>query len=53
MLEGRVVFVAVEAKTPVLSEGLSARSKEAAPKGRVICLKRGINGKNFCIMMLF
>ena len=55
MLEGVFVFVAVEAKPPVCSEGISASGgrKEVAPKGRVVCLKRGTNGKIFCIMMLF
>ena len=53
MLEGMVVFVAVEAKPPVFSEGISARYKEPTPKGRVVCLKQGLNGENFCIMMLF
>ena len=43
MLEGLVVFVAVEAKPPGFSEGISARRKEAAPKERIVCLKRDIN----------
>ena len=53
MLDGMVVFRAVDGKPPVFLEGISARWKEAAPKGRVICLKRGLNGETFCIMMLF
>ena len=53
ILEGMVVFVAIEAKLPVVSEGISTRLKEAAPKGRVVCLKRGLNVENFCIMVLF
>ena len=53
MLEGMVVFVAVEAKPLDLSEGINARRKEAAPKGRVVGLERGLNSETFCMMMLF
>ena len=55
MLEGVAVFVADEEKPLVFSEGITASGgyKEAIPKGRVVCLKRGTNGKNVFIMMLF
>ena len=52
MLEEMVVFVAVEEKPPVFSEGISARLNETAPKERVVYLKRGINGENCCRIML-
>ena len=53
MLEGMVVLVEVEAKPPVLSDHFSARLMEAASKGRVVWLKRGINGETVCTMLLF
>ena len=55
MLVGVVVFVTVEAKPPVFSEGISTSGgrKETGPKGRVACLKRGTDSETFGIMMLF
>ena len=49
------VFVAVEAMSPVISEGTGAGGgrEKAAPEGRVVGLKRGTNGENLCIMLFF
>ena len=44
-LEGMAVFVAVQATPPFFSEGISARRKKAALKGRVVCYKRGTNNE--------
>ena len=43
MIEGMVVFLAVEAESPVFSEGIitSGGREEVAPKGWVVFLKRG------------
>ena len=47
------VFVAVEAMSPVFSEGSGAGGgqEKAAPEGRVVGLKRGTYGENLCIIM--
>ena len=47
------VFVAVEAMSPVFSEGSGAGGgrEKATPEGRVVGLKRDTNGENLCIMM--
>ena len=53
--QGVTVFVTVEAMTPVFSErgGAGGRREEAAPDGRVVCLKRGTNSGNFCTVFFF
>ena len=52
--EGVSVFVAVEAMSPIFSEVSRAGGvrEEAALEGRVVVLKRGTNGENFCTMFL-
>ena len=47
------VFVAVEATSPVFSEGSGAGGgrEKAVPEERVVGLKRGTNGENICIML--
>ena len=53
IFDGVGIFVTVEAMTPVLSEGSGAGGgrEKAAPEGRVLGLKRGINNENLCIVM--
>ena len=48
------VFVAVEATSPVFSEGSGAGGgrEKAVPVRRVICFKLGAKGKNLCKMMI-
>ena len=42
----------VEAMTPVFSEGsgVGAGREEGAPEGRVVGLKGGTTGENFCLV---
>ena len=49
------IFVAIEAMSPIFSEGSGAGGgrEKGAPERRVFCFKRSANGKNLDIMMLF
>ena len=49
------VFMVIQVSSPVFSEesGAGGRREKGAPEGRVVCLERGANGENLCIMMSF